>query len=231
MQCFSADSRPLAQMEWATSRPSFSFGGYFDPVNTSFGVMRVCNDDEIAAGKGFGPHPHSDMEIVTVVLSGAIRHQDNLGNDVVTTTGEVQRMTAGTGVIHAEYNASDTEPLQSLQLWFMPSERGLKPSFESIAYDTAGMANTLLPIVSQQGSSQVASIHQDMTIYLSKLDAGKELLFRQGPGRRVFMFVIEGKLSVNGQIMERRDTARMEAEPKVALKADEAAWFMLVDLP
>jgi redox-sensitive bicupin YhaK (pirin superfamily) len=231
MQLFPADSRPLAQMEWANSRPSFSFGGYFNPDNTRFGVMRVCNDDEIAAGKGFGPHPHSDMEIVTVVLSGAIRHQDNLGNDAVTSAGEVQRMTAGTGVIHAEYNASNTEPLQSLQLWFMPSERGLTPSFESIAYDAEGMMNTLLPIVSREGSPKVASIHQDMTIYMSRLGADKELLFRQGPGRRVFLFVIEGKLSVNGHTMERRDTARMEAEPKVALRALEAAWFMLIDLP
>jgi redox-sensitive bicupin YhaK (pirin superfamily) len=191
----------------------------------------VCNDDEIAAGKGFGPHPHSDMEIVTVVLSGAIRHQDNLGNDVVTAAGEVQRMTAGTGVIHAEYNAYDSEPLQSLQLWFMPSERGLKPSFESIAYDMEGMVNTLLPIVSREGSSKVASIHQDMTIYLSRLDRGKELLFRQGPGRRIFLFVMEGKLSVNGRTMEQRDTARIETEPKATLQAIEDAWFMLIDLP
>nr|WP_289139007.1 pirin family protein [uncultured Brevibacillus sp.] len=137
----------------------------------------------------FGPHPHSDMEIVTVVLRGAIKHEDNLGNVEVTSAGEVQRMSAGSGIIHAEYNASETDDLNFLQLWFMPSERGVTPSFETKRYDAQGLQNQLLPVVSPMGGKKIAAIHQDMTIYLSRLEAAKTLSFSQKEDRRTFLFV------------------------------------------
>lgn len=231
IQVYPAESRYVVDLGWLRSRPSFSFGEYFDPDNTSFGVMRVCNDDEVAAGRGFGPHPHSDMEIVTIVLSGAIKHEDNLGNVAVTPAGEIQRMTAGSGMIHAEYNASEIEELKLLQLWFMPSERGLTPSYETSSYDPQRMVNTLLPVVSRTGSDQVAAIHQDMTIYLSRLEKDKVISFQQEEGRRVFLFVIEGRLTVEGIPLGTRDTARIEALSKITIAADEEAFFMLIDLP
>lgn len=231
IQLYPSNLRYSVDLGWLRSHLSFSFGEYFDENNTEFGVMRVCNDDEVAGGKGFGPHPHSDMEIVTVVLRGQIKHEDNLGNVEVISAGEVQRMSAGSGIIHAEYNASETEELNILQLWFMPTERGLTPSFETSRYDPQGMLNRLLPVVSPVGGEQVASIHQDMTIYLSKLEMNKDLLFTQEAGRRVFLFVIEGELTVNGQTMKTRDTARFEKETSLSIAATEDAFFMLIDLP
>lgn len=193
--------------------------------------MRVCNDDLVAGGKGFGPHPHSDMEIVTVVLRGQVKHEDNLGNVEVTKEGQVQRMSAGSGIIHAEYNASESEELQFLQLWFMPRERGGAPSYETSSYEPSQMVNHLLPVVSHTGSEQVASINQDLTIYLSRLERRNELSFHQEAGRRVFLFIIEGELEVSGHVLETRDTARIQNVPHLQLAAKEDTTYMLIDLP
>ncbi|MEW9700865.1 pirin family protein [Paenibacillus sp. SI8] len=231
IQIFPAATRSTTDLGWLTSHRSFSFGDYFDEANTSFGVMRVCNDDDIAAGRGFGPHPHSDMEIVSIVLSGAIKHEDSLGHVAVTGSNGVQRMSAGSGVIHAEYNASETEPLSLLQLWFMPAKRGQEPSFENVSYQPEAMRNELLPVVTPEGSEYAAKIHQDMSIFLSKLEAGKQLDFQQGDNRRLFLFVVAGKLSANNTLLETKDSARMENEAKVAFTAIEDTHFMLIDLP
>ncbi|WP_141500607.1 pirin family protein [Paenibacillus luteus] len=228
---FPAATRHSADLGWLRSQPSFSFGAYYDPNRTGFSVMRVCNDDYLAPGKGFGAHPHSDMEIVSIVLNGLIRHEDNLGNSVVSSFGEVQRMSAGTGVIHTEFNASETEELRLLQLWFMPRERGQAPSYEASRFDTANLQNALLPVVSNQGPEQTASIAQDMTIYLSKLEQGKQLEYEGKPGRKQFIYVIEGKLLVHGETLATGDTAQIEAADLLAFDAKEAAFFMLVDLP
>ncbi|KRF43941.1 pirin family protein [Paenibacillus sp. Soil787] len=231
IQVFPAHARNTTDLGWLKSHKNFSFGDYFDEDNVGFGVMRVCNDDDIAAGRGFGPHPHSDMEIVSIVLSGAIKHEDSLGHVAVTGVNGVQRMSAGSGVIHAEYNASDTEPMSLFQLWFMPSKRGLEPSFENVIYEPEAMINTLLPVVTPEGGEHAAKIHQDMSIYLSKLEAGKELVFEQAENRRIFLMLISGKLSANDAVLETKDSARMEAEQTVAIRAIEDTHFMLIDLP
>lgn len=231
IQVFPADSRFSVDQGWLRSRLSFSFGNYYDPGNTGFGVLRVCNDDDVDPGKGFGAHPHSDMEILTIVLSGSVRHEDNLGNKEVTTTGEVQRMSAGSGVVHAEYNASQTEPMRILQLWFMPNERGLDPSYETRRYDSEKLKNVLLPIVNPQGSEQIVKIHQDLTLYLCKLDKDKDITFRQEEGRRIFLFVIEGRLTVNDTRLGEGDTARIESLAQLSILAEEDAFLMLIDLP
>lgn len=228
---YQANERFSVDMGWAKSFPSFSFGAYFDLNNTAFGVMRVCNDDEIHPGKGFGPHPHNDMEVVTIVLEGQIRHEDHLGHRVVTPANGVQRMSAGTGIVHAEYNASDTETLRSLQLWFMPRERGLTPSFESRTFDPNQWMNQLLPVVTPAGSDQAVSINQDMTIYLSQLEQGKRLQFQQERNRLVFLFVLEGQLKVNDTTLNRRDSARIQAIEQLDLNAETNVFFMLIDLP
>lgn len=228
---FSDATRHSADLGWLRSRPSFSFGGYHDPNRTGFSVMRVCNDDFLSPGKGFGAHPHSDMEIVSVVLNGFIRHEDNMGNSVVSTFGEVQRMSAGTGVIHTEFNASETEELRLLQLWFMPKERGLAPSYEAIKFDTDKLHNALLPVVTGQGLEQAASIGQDMAIYLSKLEQGKQLHYEVKSDRKQFIFIIAGQLQVHDETLAAGDTAQVEAVEELVFTAEESAFFMLIDLP
>jgi redox-sensitive bicupin YhaK (pirin superfamily) len=231
IEVFPAELRHQVDLGWLKAKQSFSFGDYFDPNNTAFGIMRVCNYDEVAPGIGFGPHPHSDMEIVTLVLEGAVRHEDNLGNIKVTSAGEVQRMTAGSGIIHAEYNASETEQLRLLQLWFMPNERGMDPSFEIGRFDPSKVNNALLPVINPSGSEQAVKIHQDMTLYLSRLDKGKKLIFQQEEGRRIFLLIIEGIITVNENALEAGDTARIESMSKLAMDAIEDSFLMLIDLP
>jgi redox-sensitive bicupin YhaK (pirin superfamily) len=217
---------------WLRGNHSFSFGDYYDPDNTQFGPLRVFNDDTLAPGRGFGAHPHSDMEIVSIVLSGELRHEDNFGHVAVSTFGEIQRMSAGTGIIHTEHNVSDTEELSLLQLWFMPSQKGLQPSYEATRYDTGQLTGRLLPVVASEGSEQAAKIHQDMTIYLSKLGEQMSLSFTQEEGRRVHVFVIEGQLTINGDtVLQERDTARITDVPQLALTAKDSAFFVLIDLP
>ncbi|MFX3636474.1 MAG: pirin family protein [Candidatus Pristimantibacillus sp.] len=232
IKLFPAKDRNTVDLGWLRSARSFSFGDYFDPENTSFGVMRVLNDDEIAPGRGFGAHPHSDMEIVTIPLAGRLKHEDNLGNIEVTSAGEVQRMTAGSGIIHAEYNDSDTSGGSFLQLWFMPNELGLEPSYEMSKYDEAKLTNTLLPIVTPDGAGGTAKIHQDLTIYLCRLEKGKRAYHHQKPGRRAFVMVIEGRIVLNSVTMGPRDTIRAGFEPDLLMTAaDEPAFVMFIDLP
>ncbi|MBO9604797.1 MAG: pirin family protein [Paenibacillaceae bacterium] len=232
LQVYPADERYKVDLGWLRGRPSFSFGDYQDPANTGFGVLRVCNDDWVAPGRGFGAHPHSDMEIVSIILQGTIRHEDNLGHIETAGTGAVQRMSAGTGIIHAEYNPSDTEPLELLQLWFMPRVRGAKPTYETTAYDTSRLVDNLLPVVSHEASAQVAWIGQDMTIYLGKPTSGATLVHRQAPGRRMFLFIIAGALDANGTSLGTRDTARIEDIAELTLRSSaDDTFFMLIDMP
>ncbi|MBD2868222.1 pirin family protein [Paenibacillus arenilitoris] len=228
---FPAAERHSADLGWLRSFPSYSFGDYYDPNRTGFGVMRVCNDDYLAPGRGFGAHPHSDMEIVSIVLNGRIRHEDSLGNNVVSSFGEVQRMSAGSGVIHTEFNASDEEELRLLQLWFMPKERGTAPSYEASSFDVGKLHNVLLPVVSAQASERVAWIGQDLTIYLSRLGQGERIVHVTDPDRKLFLFAIEGSLRANGVSLGEGDTAQIERSGELELVAGPDAFLMLVDMP
>lgn len=228
---FPASERHVADLGWLRSYPAYSFGGYQDAMRTGFSVMRVCNDDYVAPGRGFGAHPHSDMEIVSIVLNGRIRHEDNLGNRVVSSFGEVQRMSAGSGVIHTEFNDSSDEELRLLQLWFMPKKRGVAPSYEAKSFDTGKLHNALLPVVSDEPSEHTASIAQRMTIYLSKLDRNQSIRYEAAEGRSLFVYVIDGKLATLGHLMTAMDTAEIERESELTFTAEEDVFFMLVDLP
>lgn len=217
---------------WLKGSHVFSFGDFYDPDNTAFGPMRVCNDDTIAPGKGFGAHPHSDMEIVSIVLSGVLRHEDNLGNVAQTSFGGIQRMSAGTGAIHTEHNPSDSEPVRLLQLWFMPRTRGTAPSYATGRFDPAKLEGNLLPVVAAEASEEIVDIAQDMTIYLGKAGAGGQLDFRQEPGRRSFVYLVEGQLTLNGDnVLQPGDSARIEDIAQLELKADEDILVMVIDLP
>lgn len=232
IQVYPAESAHHFDRGWLKGTHSFSFGDYYDPGNTAFGPMRVCNDDIIAPGRGFGAHPHSDMEIVSIVLSGRLRHEDNLGNVAETTFGGIQRMSAGTGAIHTEHNPSDTEPVRLLQLWFMPKTRGTAPSYATGRFDPAKLDGRLLPVVSANASVEVVDIAQDMTIYLGRLNAGAELDYEQQPGRRIYIYLIEGQLKLSGNAhLHPGDAARIEGVSKLTLAADEDIFVMLIDLP
>ena len=225
--------RYSADHGWLQSNFSFSFADYYDPQNVQFGPMSVLNDDIIGPTKGFGMHPHREMEIVTIVLKGLLEHQDSMGNRAETTWGGIQAMTAGTGVFHSEYNISKDEPLELLQMWFVPGEKGLKPAYETTAFDTEGLTDKLVPVASSSGvAGKVAQINQDMTIYISEPSAGSTITFEQPAGRKVFLFVIDGDISVNGDTkLSRRDALRIENETSLTLVSESGARIVLIDLP
>lgn len=231
MEIRPAEARFKADHGWLTSYHSFSFADYYDPDNSGFGPLRVLNDDFVAGHRGFAPHPHREMEIVSIVLEGKLKHEDSTGETAVTGFGEVQRMSAGTGVRHSEINPSD-RPVNFLQLWFHPDTPGLPPSYEARPYDASKLENALLPVVSSVPGFGAASIHQDLTLYLSRLEAGKALSFTQPTGRRIYLFVLEGALTLNGATdVKRRDDVRITDTPELAIQASADSLFMLIDLP
>ncbi|HEY9577703.1 MAG TPA: pirin family protein, partial [Pseudobacillus sp.] len=230
---YPASSRYTADHGWLKSNFSFSFAEYYDPENMNFGPMRVLNDDIVKPHRGFGAHPHREMEIVSIVLEGYLKHEDSAGHTATTTFGGVQRMSAGTGVVHSEVNPSSAEDVNFLQLWFEPEQHRLTPSYEQTSFDVEKMRNHLLPIVSKEHSSdQTAYIHQDLTIYLSDLEKDRKITFTQQEGRRIFLFVIEGDLLMNGEtILNKRDSARITEMNTLQLETESGARFMLIDLP
>jgi redox-sensitive bicupin YhaK (pirin superfamily) len=227
-----AEERYTSVHDWLTARFSFSFAEYYDPQNMGFGVHRVLNDDIIQPGTGFGMHPHRDMEIVTYVIEGALEHRDSMGNVAVVRAGEVQTMTAGTGIYHSEYNHSNEEPVHSLQMWFLPNAKGLKPNYQQKQFAKGDQKNRLLRVVSPDGAEGALSIHQDVTIFLSDLDAGQEIQYRQPPGRKMHLFMIKGYLELNGEhAMKPGDAARIDGVEEISVRALESgAEFMLIDL-
>ncbi|HEU4965424.1 MAG TPA: pirin family protein [Bacilli bacterium] len=232
IQLHPAESRFTANHGWLKTSFSFSFAEYYDPRNMNFGPLRVVNDDVVQPGEGFGMHPHKEMEIVSIVLKGQLQHEDSMGHKEVIRRGEVQRMTAGTGVVHSEVNPSDTDVVNLFQLWFLPDTPGLTPSYEQIAYDTEAMTNHLLPVVAKNPpSANVAKIHQDLTLYLSALEGGRSLTFEQPAGRRIYVMVFSGDLTLNGETLKDRDAARITDVERLEIASDNGASFMLIDLP
>lgn len=230
---YRAEDRYGSDIGWLKSRPSFSFGEYYDPENTSFGALRVFNDDIVAGGHGFGAHPHREMEIVTIVLRGEIKHEDSTGRTAVTGFGGIQRMSAGTGIIHSEINPHPDQQVELLQVWITPERAGLEPSYETTRYPLAELRNQLLPIVSNASQEGVvAHIHQDATFYLSELEAGRELEFHQKEGRRMYLYIIEGAVKLpDNTRLERRDAARITELSELKLQAEQETLLLLIDLP
>lgn len=232
IQLTPANKRFSVKNEWLESNFSFSFGPYYDENNLQFGPLRVLNDDIIQPANGFGIHPHREAEVVSIVLSGQLKHEDSLDNIGILKYGNVQRMTAGTGILHAEFNPTEDEETHLLQLWFVPNQKQLAPSYEDITFDTEKLNNNLLPVLSGNPGENIAMIHQDVTLYLSKLDAHKELPFKQSEGRRIYLFIIEGEVSLNGDItLQKRDDARITELHELKLQAKQDSFFLLIDLP
>ncbi|MFD2611448.1 pirin family protein [Paenibacillus gansuensis] len=232
IKIFPASSRYHGNLGWLNSYMSFSFAHYHDPETPSFGPLRVLNDDFVEPGKGFGMHPHKNMEIVSIVLDGHLQHTDSTGHSAISTFGGVQRMTAGTGIVHSEMNQGDNV-VNFLQLWFDPEQQNLEPSYQVTQYDPEQMKNALLPVVAKASTdSKVCSIRQDITIYLSDLEADRSISYDSLNNRRTFLFVIEGALVMNDlHHLETRDSARITDVSSLQFKALKDTRFMLIDLP
>jgi len=228
-----ADQRHFASpAAWLSSYFLFSFADYYDRHNMHFGPLRVFNDDTVAPQNGFPQHPHSEMEIVTLVLEGEVSHEDTMGNRTAITAGEVQRMTAGTGVAHSEMNRQD-KPLHLYQLWFMPSQKGLAPSYEQKDLGfLKGKSNELVPLVTgQRVLEDVVYMNSNSTVYWSNLECDKSVTFKTFPIRLTFIYVKQGSILVNGTELGANDQARIDAEDVLEIAATKDAQFILIDLP
>lgn len=218
------------EMDWLSTYWHFSFDHYYDPANLSFGPLRVFNDDVVQPATGFPPHSHRDMEIITCVLDGELEHQDNLGNRGRVQPGEVQVMSAGTGITHAEYNPSKTQLLHLLQIWVLPRTRSLKPRWEQRKFAKPERQGRLLPVVSG-ADGDTLKIDQDAIIYIASLDPGQNATHPVAPGRRAYAFVISGALDLNGTALSAGDQARITDESRLALAPSAPTELILLDLP
>lgn len=222
-----SSERGLSQLAWLTSRHTFSFDQYYDPRYMHFSSLRVINQDIVAAGKGFGMHPHQDMEIITFMLRGEIAHQDSMGNKTTIKPGEIQRMTAGTGITHSEFNASNKEELELLQIWIVPEQKNLTPSYEQITFDK-NKEWQLLGSKNRQNNS--VTIHQDINLYLGQYTKKQNVNYPIAANRYVWIQMISGKLTVNQHLIAAGDGVAIKGEPSLDLDIDNAAKFLLFDL-
>ena len=224
IQTIRSEDRYHAETDWLSTNWHFSFDHYHDPENMNFGPLRVFNDDTVAPAGGFPLHSHREMEIVTYIIDGALEHKDNMGNTGVIRPGEIQRMSAGTGIRHSEYNPSEKDPVHLIQLWIMPAIQHLRPSWEQKSFSLSDRSGKLLPIAVPAGkngntSSTTVQIHQDATIYTSLLAPGQSVTHKLGQGRRAYIFVIKGNLQLNGEILATGDQARVSTERELQLSA------------
>lgn len=225
-----SETRGAADHGWLKAKHTFSFASYYDPERVHFGTLRVINEDRIAPGQGFGTHPHNDMEIVTYIISGAIAHRDSMGNGTVIRAGEIQRMTAGTGVLHSEFNHSDEEELHLLQIWIFPEEKGLEPGYEQTLFPREQKLNRLCLVGSRDGRDGSLTIHQDVELYASVLEKGHQVTLADTAQRRIFVQVVSGDIEVNGKRLGTGDGLKLRHEDSVSVEAVSEAEFLLFSL-
>lgn len=228
-----AASRGHANHGWLDSWHTFSFAQYHDPARVHFGVLRVLNDDTVAPGMGFGRHPHDNMEIISIPLQGALEHQDNTGTNQVIRQGDVQAMSAGTGILHSEKNASATEPVKFLQIWVFPDKRNVQPRYDQKTFTDADKRNKLVTVVSPVGANAGGvEIHQDAWFSLGKLDAGTRLtydLHKEGNG--AYAFILEGEAAVNGEVLGRRDGLGISDGGQLSIEARGPVEILVMEVP
>lgn len=215
---------------WLKTSHTFSFGDYHDPDHVQFRALRVINEDIVAPGAGFPTHPHRDMEIISYVLSGAIAHRDSMGNEETLRPGEVQRMTAGSGVRHSEFNPSRDEPLHLLQIWLFPEAKGLTPSYEQRAFDLPAPGEPIQLLASRSGEKGSVVVHQDVRLYRAVLGAGGVADLPIAPGRYAWVQVARGAITLNGAALARGDGAAVSDETNLRLGAEEPAEALIFDL-
>jgi redox-sensitive bicupin YhaK (pirin superfamily) len=225
-----AQERGRGDHGWLTSRHSFSFADYYDAQHMGFGPLRVINEDRVQPGMGFGTHGHRDMEIISYVLDGQLAHKDNMGNGSTIQPGDVQRMSAGRGVLHSEFNPSATDPVHFLQIWIEPSRRGVAPSYEQGHVAPEDLRGRFALIAGPEGSGATVTIHQDARLYAARLGRTDALAHALTPGRRAYVHVARGTVHVNGQPLGPGDAVRIEDESQVALTEGADAEVLLFDL-
>lgn len=226
-----SSDRGHANHGWLDSHHSFSFGSYFDPEHIEYGPLRVINEDRVQPGNGFGTHGHRDMEIISYVLAGELAHRDSLGNGSVIRPGDVQRMSAGTGVRHSEFNPSQTEPVHFLQIWIQPSETGIAPSYEEKRFDDADKRGRLRLIASPDAADGSVLIHQDARLYAGLLDGAESARLALAAGRRAYVHVARGALQVNGVALGAGDALKLAATGELRLDHGRDAEVLVFDLP
>ncbi len=227
-----ANTRGNANHGWLNAYHSFSFASYYNPERMNFGVLRVLNDDTIAAGMGFGTHPHDNMEIITIPLEGDLEHKDSMGNTAVIQHGKVQVMSAGTGIKHSEYNKNKDKQLKLLQIWLMPNKHNVKPRYDEITLNLADRQNKLQQILSPNADDEGVWIHQNAWFHLGKFDKGTATDYKlklQGNG--VYAFILNGNVSINNQVLSTRDALGIWNVDNLSIKAESDAEFLLMEVP
>ncbi len=228
-----ADSRGQANHGWLQSFHTFSFANYYNPERMNFGVLRVLNDDTVQAGRGFGTHPHDNMEIISIPLEGDLEHKDSMGNVAVIRNGDVQVMSAGTGIYHSEYNKNSDKTVKFLQIWVFPNKRNVTPRYDQITLNLADRKNKLQQILSPNPDDEGVWIHQNAWFHIGTLDEGFETTYtlKGGNGNGVYIFVLNGDVTVNGQALHARDGFGIWNTEQFDLKADSAAEVLLMEVP
>ncbi len=222
-----AEARGHANHGWLDTYHTFSFDDYYDPEHMQFRTLRVINEDRVSGGQGFGQHPHRDMEIISYVVSGILEHRDSMGNRAIMNAGDVQRISAGTGILHSEYNGSPIEPVHFLQIWIKPDQRGIKPEYAKKSF--RGIEGIHL-IASKSGRAGSIPIHQDADVYVAKLKAAAATGHEFAPNRSGWVQLIEGELTINGQEFSPGDGAAISNEKRISLTATRDAHFLFFDL-
>jgi quercetin 2,3-dioxygenase len=225
-----AEERGHAHHGWLNTYHTFSFANYYDPNFLGFRSLRVINEDRVIAGAGFGTHGHRDMEIITYVLEGAIEHKDNIGNGSIIQPGEVQRMSAGTGILHSEFNPSKKDPVHLLQIWIMPNENGISPSYEQQKFDLKNAIGQLQLIAAADDRNGAVTVHQDINLYAGILESGDRISYVLKPQRHAWLQVARGAVSVNGVSLDTSDGAAISDESNLTIEAKEKAEMLLFDL-
>ncbi len=225
-----AEDRGYADHGWLKSHHSFSFADYHDPAHMGFGNLRVINEDRIAPGTGFGTHGHRDMEIVSYVIDGALAHRDNMGNGTAIVPGEVQRMSAGRGVMHSEYNHAQASTTHFLQIWILPRERGIEPGYEQKAFADPLKRGRLCLVASEDGRQGSVTIHADAAMHAGLFDAGESAELALAPARLAYVHLVSGSLEVNGQLLNAGDALMLEGETRVELGNGQDAEVLVFDL-
>jgi len=223
-------SRGRTGLGWLDSRHTFSFGHYHDPENMGFGALRVINEDRVAPGAGFGKHSHADMDIISYVLEGALEHKDSLGNGSIIVPGDVQRMSAGTGITHSEFNGSAREPVHFLQIWIIPEVRGIAPSYEQKRFPREELQGRLRLVADRWGTDGAVTIHQDVAIYAGELSEGESVLHEIADGRRAWLHVARGIVRLNGNELREGDGAAIVDEPRIVIDTAHRGELLLFDL-
>jgi redox-sensitive bicupin YhaK (pirin superfamily) len=231
-QYYPASERGHVNFGWLDSHHSFSFGNWHDPKKVHFGALRVLNDDIVKGGKGFDQHPHDNMEIISIPLKGALAHKDSTGSEGIIYTGDVQIMSAGSGIRHSEYNASHYDPVNFLQIWIFPKQRNIKPRHDQKTFDPADREGKWQIVVSPLPADQAIWINQDARLALTKLSAGQEISFHTGfPGNGVYLFVLDGDITVGDKEVQSRDGLGISGSDEIKLKAGAASEVLAIEIP